>query len=63
MRGRGFVEADQPNTPLVVIINETMAKRFWPDQDPIGKRFKFFGATAFFAGGRHRERQQVQLHR
>ena len=47
MRGRGFVDSDQPNTPPVVIINETMAKRFWPDQDPIGKRFKFFGQPAF----------------
>jgi predicted permease len=47
LRGRGFTDADQPHTPAVVIINETMAKRFWPDQDPIGKRFKFFGQDAF----------------
>ena len=38
---------DQPNTPAVVVINETMAKRFWPDQDAIGKRFKFFGQENF----------------
>lgn len=43
MRGRALSEIDQPNTPAAVVINETMAKRFWPDQDPIGKRFKFFG--------------------
>jgi putative ABC transport system permease protein len=47
VRGRAFADSDQPNTPAVVIINETMAKRFWPDQDAIGKRFKFFGQTAF----------------
>jgi len=47
VRGRDFSEADQPNTPAAVIINETMAKRFWPDQDPIGKRFKFFGQDYF----------------
>jgi putative ABC transport system permease protein len=47
MRGRPLSETDQPNTPAVVIVNETMAKRFWPDQDPIGKRFKFFGQNHF----------------
>jgi putative ABC transport system permease protein len=41
VRGRDFAESDQPNTPLVAIINETMAKRFWPDQDPIGRTFHF----------------------
>jgi predicted permease len=47
LRGRDFRQSDQPNTPYVVIINETMAKRFWPDQDAIGKRFKFFGQDWF----------------
>jgi predicted permease len=47
VRGRALSELDQPNTPSAVVINETMAKRFWPDQDPIGKRFKFFGQTNF----------------
>ncbi len=47
MRGRAFLDADRPNTPAVVIVNETMAKRFWPDQDAIGRRFKFFGQNYF----------------
>jgi predicted permease len=47
MRGRGLSDADQPNTPAVVIVNETMARTFWPDQDPLGKRFKFFGQNYF----------------
>jgi predicted permease len=47
MRGRDLLATDQPNTPAVVVINETMAKRFWPDQDAIGKRFKFFGQEHF----------------
>ena len=47
VRGRDLSEQDQPNTPSAVVINETMAKRFWPDQDPIGRRFKFFGQTNF----------------
>jgi predicted permease len=47
LRGRGLLETDQPNTPSVVVINETMAKRYWPDEDAIGKRFKFFGQEMF----------------
>ena len=47
VRGRTLSETDQPNTPIAVVINETMAKRFWPDQDAIGKRFKFFGQDFF----------------
>ncbi len=47
LRGRAPSETDQPNTPAVVVVNETMAKQFWPDQDPIGKRFKFFGQDFF----------------
>jgi len=47
VRGRPTSEIDQPNTPSAVVINETMAKRFWPDQDAIGKRFKFFGQENF----------------
>jgi predicted permease len=43
VRGRDFTDRDTPQTPQVVIINETMARRFWPDEDAIGKRFRFFG--------------------
>jgi predicted permease len=45
--GRGFEETDREGAPLAAVINETMAKRFWPGQDPLGKRFKFFGDTEF----------------
>ena len=37
--GREFSESDNQTTPLVAIVNQTMASRFWPRQDPIGKRF------------------------
>ena len=36
--GRGFTEEDRAGRPYVVLINETAAREFWPDQDPIGKR-------------------------
>ncbi len=38
-RGRQFRESDGQNAPLVAIINETMARKFWPNQDPIGRSF------------------------
>ena len=40
LRGRGFNTADTPQSPGVVIVNEAFAKKYWPDQDPIGKRFR-----------------------
>ena len=46
-RGRDFTRTDAPGAPLVVIVNETMAERFWPGEDAIGKRFKFFGDEQF----------------
>jgi len=39
-RGRLFDARDGLNSPPVVIINETMAKTFWPNQDPVGRRFQ-----------------------
>ncbi len=40
-RGRTFTEQDGPDAPRVVVINETFAKWFWPNEDPVGKRFAF----------------------
>jgi predicted permease len=43
VQGRDFTRNDNETSPKVVIVNQTMAEQFWSGQDPIGRRFKFFG--------------------
>jgi len=45
LAGRTFTDADSAAAPPVVIINETMAKRFWPGVSPIGRRMKYGRST------------------
>ena len=40
LRGRDFTERDDERAPAVVVVNETFARRYWPKQDPIGKRVR-----------------------
>ena len=40
-RGRYVNEQDHAEAKAVAVINETMARKFWPNEDPLGKRFKF----------------------
>jgi predicted permease len=40
LRGRVFAESDNTGSPLVAIVNRKMAERYWPGQDPIGKRLR-----------------------
>ena len=44
LRGRYFSNLDGPESPLVAIIDETMARRYWPGEDAIGKRFRGYDA-------------------
>jgi putative ABC transport system permease protein len=41
LKGRVFTESDGGDTPPVVVINEAMARRYWPNQDPAGRRISF----------------------
>jgi predicted permease len=43
VRGRGFSSADTADAPRVAIVNRGMAARYWPGQDPIGKRMRIGG--------------------
>jgi hypothetical protein len=43
LRGRFLTAADREDAPPVVIINDTMAARYWPGEDAIGKRFRMGG--------------------
>lgn len=38
LKGRPLSNQDKPNTPKVVVISEGMARKYWPNEDPIGKR-------------------------
>ena len=43
LRGRGFTEHDKADTVRVVVVNETLARKHWPGQDPLGRRIRFYG--------------------
>jgi len=45
LRGRDFSAQDSENAPLAVIINETFARRYFSDEDPLGKRISFSGTN------------------
>ncbi|HXW06196.1 MAG TPA: ABC transporter permease [Vicinamibacterales bacterium] len=49
VRGRAFSAADTASSPRVAVINETMARRFWPGEDAIGRRIALdFETMRFF---------------
>jgi predicted permease len=48
LRGRKFTDSDSEKAPLVAIINQTMAKQFWPKEDALGQRFSDKGPKGPF---------------
>ncbi|HSB12386.1 MAG TPA: ABC transporter permease [Blastocatellia bacterium] len=44
--GREFTDRDTSDAPRVVVINEAMSRRYWLDEDPLGKRIAFDGTNA-----------------
>ena len=43
VRGRGFTDQDKAGATPVVMVNEAFVRKHWPNQDPIGKRIRFYG--------------------
>jgi putative ABC transport system permease protein len=47
LHGRDFTAADRKDSMPVAIVNEKMAQQFWPGEDAVGKRFRFYGNNFF----------------
>jgi len=45
LRGRGFLDSDREQSQLVAVVSAAVAQRYWPGQDPIGKRIRVSTAT------------------
>ena len=46
IEGRAFTDADKEGSVYVAIVSEAMAKKYWPNQNPVGKQFTMGGAPA-----------------
>jgi putative ABC transport system permease protein len=46
LRGRWFSDSDDYDAPSVVVINQALAERYWPNEDPVGKRLTWGDPTA-----------------
>ena len=52
LAGRGLTDADRAGAPPVTVVGETAARRFWPDESPIGKQVWFGTTTGFISRAR-----------
>ena len=41
LRGRTFDRSDQPDSPHAAVISESMAQKYWPNENPIGQTIQF----------------------
>ena len=46
LKGRAFTDQDRAGAPPVIIVNETLARKYWPNTDAIGKRMRYTGPLA-----------------
>ena len=50
IEGRDFTQDDNEKAPLVLIVDETAARRYWPGQDPLGKKLLIWGHPVVVVG-------------
>jgi len=50
VRGRGIEDSDRMNSHPVIVINEAMAQRHWPDEDPVGREIIFYSGSREIVG-------------
>jgi predicted permease len=48
VRGRTFTTSDREGSPPVAMVNQVLARRYWPNQEPIGKRIRLATGSTFF---------------
>ena len=53
--GRGILATDTDESPRVVVVNQTLAARYWPEQDPVGRRMRIVGRERMRIVGRGTE--------
>ena len=60
LRGRGFADTDTPESERVAVVNESLARRFWPGKDPIGQQLRveeekgYYQVVGVAADGKYR---------
>ena len=50
IEGRDFTQDDNEKAPRVLIVDETTARRYWPEQDPLGKKLSMWGQPFVVVG-------------